>query len=197
MTTHLTDRYVDAVAYAAAAHAAQTRKASDVTYMCHLLSVSGSILEAGGDEDLAIAGLLHDVVEDQGGLPRLADVRARFGDRVADIVLACSDSTTAKGPKAPYDERKGAHIAKLREATDDVLLVTAADKLNNARAIHADLLAEGPEGFTKRGFTGDVDQVLRYYEGILAVLTDRKVNPILLESLRHTVGEITSILKPT
>ena len=97
MTTQLTERYADAVAYAATAHAAQRRKGTDIPYLAHLLSVSGSVLEAGGDEDQAIAGLLHDVVEDQGGLPRADDVRARFGYRVADIVLGCRDSITEDG----------------------------------------------------------------------------------------------------
>ena len=118
MTTQLTERYAAAIADAATAHAAQRRKGTDIRYIAHLLAVSGSVLEAGGDEDQAIAGLLHDVVEDQGGLPRAEDVRARFGDRVADIVLGCSDSTVEdREHKLPYAERKAAHIAHLREAS--------------------------------------------------------------------------------
>jgi len=193
MTTHLTDRYADAVAYATAAHAAQQRKGTDVPYIAHLLAVSGSVLEAGGDEDLAIAGLLHDVVEDQGGLSRLEDVRVRFGDRVADIVLGCSDSTTLRSnDKAPYAERKAAHIAHLREASDDVLLVTAADKLHNARAIHTDLLIHGP-GVLKR-FNGAPEQILAYYLSILDVLEARAIAPVLVVPLRHAVEGFEQLL---
>ncbi len=190
MTTQLTERYADAVAYAATAHATQKRKGTDIPYVAHLLAVSGSVLEAGGDEEQAIAGLLHDVVEDQGGLPRADDVRARFGDRVADIILGCSDSTVEdREDKLPYAERKAAHIAHLREASDDVLLVTAADKLHNARAIHTDLLIHGP-GVLER-FNGEPEQILAYYCSILDVLEARAAAPILVVPLRHAVSGMT------
>ena len=193
MTTQLTERYADAVAYAATAHAAQHRKGTDIPYIAHLLAVSGSVLEAGGDEDQAIAGLLHDVVEDQGGLPRADDVRARFGDRVADIVLGCSDSTTEdRKDKLPYAERKATHIAHLREASDDVLLVTAADKLHNARAIHTDLIIDGP-GMLER-FNGEPDQILAYYRSILNVLESRGIAPVLVVPLRHAVDQMAELM---
>ena len=193
MTTQLTQRYADAVAYAATAHVAQRRKGTTIPYVAHLLAVSGSVLEAGGDEDQAIAGLLHDVVEDQGGLPRADDVRARFGDRVADIVLGCSDSTTEdRKDKLPYAERKATHIAHLREASDDVLLVTAADKLHNARAIHTDLMIDGP-GMLER-FNGRPDQILTYYRSILDVLESRGIAPVLVVPLRHAVDQIAVLM---
>jgi (p)ppGpp synthase/HD superfamily hydrolase len=193
MTTQLTERYADAVAYAATAHAAQRRKGTDIPYISHLLAVSGSVLEAGGDEDQAIAALLHDVVEDQGGLPRAEDVRAQFGDRVADIVLGCSDSTSEDAEaKAPYVERKATHIAHLREASDDVLLVTAADKLHNARAIHTDLLIDGP-GMLER-FNGKPDQILAYYRSVIDVLESRGTAPVLVVPLRHAVDEIAGLM---
>ena len=193
MTTQLTERYADAVAYAATAHAAQRRKGTDIPYIAHLLAVSGSVLEARGDEDQAIAGLLHDVVEDQGGLPRADDVRARFGDRVAEIVLGCSDSTTEdRERKAPYAERKAAHIAHLREASHDILLVTAADKLHNARAIHTDLLIDGPDMLTR--FNGKPDQILAYYLSILDVLESRGTAPVLVVPLRQVVDQIEKLM---
>jgi (p)ppGpp synthase/HD superfamily hydrolase len=193
MATQLTERYADAVTYAATAHAAQRRKGTDIPYVAHLLAVSGSVLEAGGDEDQAIAGLLHDVVEDQGGLPRADDVRARFGDRVADIILGCSDSTTEdRKDKLPYAERKATHIAHLREASDDVLLVTAADKLHNARAIHTDLMIEGPDTLTR--FNGEPDQILAYYLSILDVLDSRGIAPVLVVPLRHAVDQIAELM---
>jgi (p)ppGpp synthase/HD superfamily hydrolase len=193
MTTQLTERYADAVAYAATAHATQPRKGTNIPYISHLLAASGSVLEAGGDEDLAIAGLLHDVVEDQGGLPRADDVRARYGDRVADIVLGCSDSTSEDAEaKAPYAERKAAHIAHLREASDDVLLVTAADKLHNARAIHTDLLIDGPDMLAR--FSGEPEQILAYYYSILDLLESRGVAPLLVVPLRHAVEQIAQLI---
>ena len=193
MTTQLTERYADAVTYAATAHAAQRRKGTDSPYVAHLLAVSGSVLEAGGDEDQAIAGLLHDVVEDQGGLPRADDVRARFDDRVADIVLGCSDSTAEdRKDKLPYAERKATHIAYLREASDDVLLVTAADKLHNARAIQADLMIDGP-GMLAR-FNGEPDQILAYYRSVLDVLESRGIAPVLVVPMRHTVDQMAELM---
>ena len=193
MTTQLTERYAAAVTYAATAHAAQRRKGTDIPYIAHLLAVSGSVLEAGGDEDQAIAGLLHDVVEDQGGLPRADDVRARFGDRVADIVLGCSDSTIEdRKHKLPYAERKAAHIAHLREASDDVLLVTAADKLHNARAIHTDLMIDGPDMLAR--FNGEPDQILAYYRSILDVHESREIAPVLVVPLRHAVDQIAELM---
>ena len=189
----LTQRYADAVAYASIAHATQTRKGTDLPYICHLLGVSSLVLEAGGDEELAIAGLLHDVAEDQGGDRRLDDVRKRFGDRVADIVEACSDSLSEDpSKKAPYEERKRHHIEHLRHASDDVLLVTAADKLHNARAIHGDLLVHGPEMLER--FNGTAEQILWYYNGILAVLEGQQVSPHLTKSLRHTVNEMAGLV---
>lgn len=189
----LTQRYADAVAYASIAHATQTRKSTDLPYMCHLLGVSGLVLEAGGDEDLAIAGLLHDVAEDQGGELRLEDVRARFGDRVADIVEACSDSLVEDPThKEEYEVRKAKHIETLSTASDDVLLVTAADKLHNARAIHADLLVHGPVMLAR--FNGTAEQILCYYDGIIGVLEARETSPQLTRSLRHTVDEVAGIV---
>lgn len=189
MTTQLTERYADAVAYAATAHAAQRRKGTDIPYVAHLLAVSGSVLEAGGDEDLAIAALLHDVAEDQGGRPRLDDVRARFGDRVADVVEGCSDSLSENpDDKAPYVERKSKHIEHLRTASDDVLLVTAADKLHNARAIHADLVLHGPDMLSR--FTGTADQIVWYYRSIIDALSSRDGAPDLVDALRTTVADI-------
>ena len=193
MTTQLTERYAAAVTYAATAHAAQRRKGTDIPYIAHLLAVSGSVLEAGGDEDQAIAGLLHDVVEDQGGLPRADDVRARYGDRVADIVLARSDSTTEdRKAKAPYAERKAIHIAHLREASDDVLLVTAADKLHNARAIHTDLMIDGTDMLAR--FNGEPGQILPNYRSILDVLESRGIALVLVVPLGHAVDQMAELM---
>jgi (p)ppGpp synthase/HD superfamily hydrolase len=97
--TALTDRFDRALLYATHVHGGQVRKETTIPYIAHLLAVAATVLEYGGSEDMAIAGLLHDAAEDQGGEPRLADIRNRFGDRVTDIVHACSDSVinTAAG----------------------------------------------------------------------------------------------------
>src|SRR6476659_10970929 len=119
--TVLTDRFDRALLYAVRVHGGQVRKGTSTPYIAHLLAVSATALEYGGDEDLAIAALLHDSVEDQGGKARLEDVRNRFGERVAKIVQACSDSLadTAKGErKAHWKQRKEAYLAHLRMATD-------------------------------------------------------------------------------
>ena len=140
--TVLTERFDRALLYATLVHGGQVRKGTSTPYVAHLLAVAATVLEYGGDEDLAIAALLHDTVEDQGGTARLEDVRNRFGDRVARIVEACSDSLadTGKGEhKAPWDERKANYLTHLRVADEDVLRVSLADKVHNARAILRDL----------------------------------------------------------
>jgi hypothetical protein len=117
--TVLTDRFDRALLYVTHVHGGQVRKGTSTPYVAHLLAAAATVLEYGGDEDLAIAALLHDSVEDQGGKARLEDVRNRFGEGVARIVEACSDSLsdTAKGErKAHWQERKENYIAHLRQA---------------------------------------------------------------------------------
>lgn len=141
----LTDRFADALVFAEALHRRQTRKGNDVPYVAHLMAVAATVLEWGGDEDTAIAALLHDAVEDQGGLATAERIRDRFGPRVADMVLACTDSFSEDPvQKAPWEERKRHHIEKLRTAGRDVALVTAADKLHNLTAIIRDVRQHGP-----------------------------------------------------
>jgi len=140
--TKLTDKFDRALVYATHVHGGQARKGTSIPYIAHLLAVSATVLEYGGDEGLAIAALLHDSVEDQGGEARLQDVRNRFGDRVANVVEACSDSLadTAKGEqKEDWHTRKEAYLKHLDAAHHDVLRVSLADKVHNARAILRDL----------------------------------------------------------
>src|SRR6201984_2426412 len=120
-------RFNQAFLFAAEKHSGQTRKASTIPYIAHLMGVSSLVLEAGGDEDLAIAALLHDVVEDCGGAPMLREVRRRFGARVAKVVEGCTDADT--DPKPPWRERKEIYLRHLAEADADTRLVSAADKL--------------------------------------------------------------------
>jgi (p)ppGpp synthase/HD superfamily hydrolase len=140
--TALTDRFDRALLYATHIHGGQTRKGTTVPYIAHLLAVAATVLEYGGCEEVAIAALLHDAVEDQGGEPRLADIRNRFGDRVAEIVRSCSDSvanSSAGQAKEDWHLRKTRYVEHLGTADQDALLVSLADKVHNARAILRDL----------------------------------------------------------
>ena len=140
--TPLTDRFDRALRYATHVHGGQTRKGTRTPYVAHLLAVSATVLEYGGSEDMAIAALLHDAAEDQGGEPRLSDIRNRFGNRVADIVRDCSDSlvdTSAGEKKEPWETRKKRYIEHLSRVDEETLLVSLSDKVHNARSILRDL----------------------------------------------------------
>ena len=160
---YLSPSFHEALAYATHWHRDQPRKSTTLPYILHPLGVASLVLEAGGDEDLAIAGLLHDVPEDCGGEARLIEIEEKFGSRVAEIVRACSDTLVKdREDAAPYQERKQTHRDHLETADDGILLVTAADKLHNARAIATDLQNHGE--FVWQRFTGDKSQVLWYYD---------------------------------
>ncbi len=134
----LTGRFDLAFQLASGLHHEQRRKGTEIPYISHLMSVAALVLEAGGDEDQAIAALLHDAMEDQGGPPTLETIRRLFGDRVAGIVKECSDSESEHPEnKLPWHQRKQAYLAKLTAASPDALLVSVADKLHNARTILA------------------------------------------------------------
>jgi (p)ppGpp synthase/HD superfamily hydrolase len=138
----LTDRFDRALLYATHVHGGQVRKGTSIPYVAHLLAVAATVLEYGGSEDMAIAALLHDAVEDQGGEPRLSDIRNRFGDRVSDIVRSCSDSvvnTSAGQHKEDKRTRKTRYIEHLETADKETLLVSLSDKIHNARSILRDL----------------------------------------------------------
>ena len=168
-------RFLRAFEFAATNHSGQTRKASAIPYVAHLMSVASLVLEAGGDEDLAIAALLHDVVEDCGGAAMLRVVRRRFGTRVAKIVDGCTDADTY--PKPPWLERKKAYIARLKKEGADTHLVSAADKLNNIRSILSDYRVIGESVWSR--FNGGREGTLWYYR----TLRD--------EFLRHEPNRIT------
>jgi len=158
-------RFEQALVYAAQKHAGQTRKSSDIPYVSHVLSVAALVLEAGGDEDQAIAALLHDVVEDCGGAPVLAEIRQRFGQRVAFIVDGCTD--TDQTPKPPWRARKDDYLRHLRGAGEDVRLVSVADKLHNVRSIVTDYRSLGDAVWER--FAGRKDGSLWYYRALLDI----------------------------
>ena len=174
-TRNFTARYGDALVFAEDKHRGHVRKDTDIPYVSHLVSVSALVMEHGGDEDEAIAGLLHDVIEDRGGddpEPLKAEIEARFGARVLGIVLGCSDSTTSVN-KPDWETRKRDYIAHLAAAPAEVLRVSCADKLHNARAILGDLEDPNVHVAVFERFTGKRDNTLRYYQSLAEILTSR------------------------
>ena len=179
---YLGPRLQKAFRYAAAKHAGQTRKQTAVPYLSHLMAVTALVLEAGGDEDLAIAALLHDVVEDCGGMPRLREIHKMFGARVAKIVEGCTDSFS--DPKLPWIDRKEEYLKRLKHEDADTRLVSASDKLYNARAIVTDLHAIGRAVFDR--FTAGQDGTLWYYGQLSRIFRERLPGPLSNE-IKRTV----------
>ncbi|HEY3354101.1 MAG TPA: HD domain-containing protein [Polyangia bacterium] len=161
----LSRRFIDALEFAAELHQAQVRKGSGIPYVAHLLGVASIALEYGADEDEAIAGLLHDAIEDQGGDATRAEIRRRFGDRVTAIVDGCTD--TDEHPKPPWRERKERHLQALGAADASIRLVMAADKLQNARSMIKDFRTIGAPLWER--FRGGRDGSLWY----LRAMTER------------------------
>ncbi len=185
----LTPRYAEAVQYASELHAGQTRKSTNIAYISHLLGVSSLVLEAGGDEDMAIAALLHDGPEDQGGRATLNEIRVRFGERVADIVEGCSDSLSDDPEdKDPWKDRKVTFLGHLKDADDDTLAVSLADKLHNARAIATDLMITGPSTWDR--FNASPPEIFWYYESILAIGKEREAATFLTVNLADAVSDM-------
>ena len=183
----LTSRFERALVLAAQLHRDQVRKDTLIPYVSHLLGAASLVLEASGGEDEAIAALLHDAIEDQGGLVAHMQIAQEFGDSVAVIVAACSDSEVM--PKPPWRERKEHHLAALKTAPYSVLLVTAADKLHNLRSILADVRIAGPAVFAR--FTAGQEGTLWYYGEIAALLGKSKVKKLsLVAELQATLAEL-------
>jgi GTP pyrophosphokinase len=183
----LSERFDQALAWASALHRQQRRKGGNVPYIAHLLAVTALVLEAGGDEEEAIAALLHDAVEDQGGASVRAAIEERFGPRVAAIVEGCTD--TDQDPKPPWRERKTAFLVALEGADASVRLVVAADKLHNATCTLHDLRYEGPTAWDRlRGR----EKALWYYRSVLETLACSGSNP-LVRRLELIVAELETL----
>jgi (p)ppGpp synthase/HD superfamily hydrolase len=182
-------RLQSAFRYAAEKHAGQTRKQTAVPYLSHLIAVASLVLEAGGDEDMAIAALLHDVVEDCGGMPRLREVRKLFGARVARIVEGCTDSFGE--PKAEWIERKKDYLREVKDADVETRLVSASDKLHNVRTILADYRQDGERIWTR--FSGKKEGTLWYYRALSDEYQRRGPNRISRE-LAITVTELERLV---
>lgn len=197
----LSERLDAALAYARRAHAGQVRKGTTIPYIAHPVAVAALVLEHGGDEDQAIAALLHDVVEDcapfDGDVPHAEGIRRAFGERVVAMVLACTDASVddksaergAESPDARRERwyaRKRAYLAHLADTSEDALLVSACDKLHNARAIRSDLAQLGNVLFGR--FNAGRDGTLWYYRALAARFAER--GSAVAGELDREVGEI-------
>lgn len=183
---HYGRKFEEALIYAALVHAGQKRKGTGVPYITHLLAVAAIVGENGGTEDEAVAALLHDAPEDQGGEERLADIRARFGEEVAEIVGGCSD--TFESPKPPWPGRKKAYIRHIRQAPASVRLVSVADKLHNARSVLSDYRESG-ENLWER-FNGGREGTLWYYGALVEAFRETDTIPTVVDDLDRTVNEL-------
>jgi (p)ppGpp synthase/HD superfamily hydrolase len=165
-------RFLRAFLFAAEKHSGQARKASTIPYIAHLMGVASLALE-----DIAIAALLHDVVEDCGGAPMLKEVRRSFGKHVAEMVDGCTDADTE--PKPPWRERKEKYIRRLKTEAADTRLVSASDKLNNIRSIISDYRAIGESVWSR--FNGGRDGTLWYYRTLRDEFLRSKPNRVTRE----------------
>jgi len=182
----LTTRFEEALRYALQLHGQQTRKKTGRPYIGHLMGVAAIVLQYGGDEDQAIAALLHDAPEDQGGRPVLEEIRRRFGARVAHIVDGCTD--TYDDPKPEWRRRKQQYIDHVRTATPDVVLVSAADKVSNVREILMDYRAHGEAVWPR--FKGGRDGSLWYYRTLVDAYRAAAGSLPIVEDLDREVAEL-------
>jgi GTP pyrophosphokinase len=184
----LSPRFGDALVYAGQLHRDQARKGTQIPYVSHLLAVTAIVLENGGTEDEAIAALLHDAVEDQGGAATREAIRTRFGENVAAIVDGCTDADMI--PKPPWRKRKEDYVAHIPCASRSVRLVSAADKLHNARAILADYHKEDEKLWGR--FNGGREGTLWYYRALADAFLAVE-STTLTKELEQTVAEMERV----
>lgn len=183
------ERFTDALTFVAQLHATQSRKGGDVPYIAHLLGVASIALEYGANEDEAIAALLHDAIEDQGGAATREEIRRRFGETVTQIVDGCTDSDTI--PKPPWRQRKEAYIAHIPKASASVLLVSAADKLYNSWSILKDYRLIGDAVWER--FQGGKDGTLWYYRSLVEAFHTTGSTP-LIDEFERVVDELENLV---
>jgi (p)ppGpp synthase/HD superfamily hydrolase len=181
----LTNLFSSALVYAEQLHRRQKRKVSAVPYISHLLAVTALVLEDGGSEEEAIAALLHDAIEDAGGESIRQEIRRRFGDKVAAIVEGCTD--TDQTPKPPWLERKKQYLEHLRSASPEIVRVSAADKLHNARTVLADLRRQG--NMVWQSFRGGREGTLWYYRRLVQIYQEFGPS-FLVEELNRVVTDL-------
>ncbi len=187
----LSEKFEAALIYATYAHRNQTRKKTGIPFIAHILGVTAIALEYGANETEAIAALLHDTVEDCGGVERLRDIREKFGDDVARIVDGCTD--TYETPKPPWLERKQRYIGHLKDSDSSTRLVSASDKLHNTRAMLAELRRHGLEVFER--FAGKKDGTLWYYRTLVTAFRQHGDHADLIDELDRVVSEIEKLIR--
>jgi (p)ppGpp synthase/HD superfamily hydrolase len=196
--TRLNRQFLDALAFATRLHRRQVRKGSGVPYVAHLLGTAEIVLHYRGDQEQAIAALLHDGPEDQGGRPTLDRIRRRYGTRVATVVEACTD--TFETPKPDWRKRKADYVARLAHESFDALLVSAADKLDNARAVVMDLRTARTSGEGDRRqevwerFKGKKDGTLEHFRSLVKAYKNREIGPIAAE-LESAVQQMEALAR--
>jgi GTP pyrophosphokinase len=199
MTAQFTPRFIQAFQFAAQEHKCQLRKGTEIPYISHLMSVSALVMENGGDEDQAIAGLCHDIIEDADPPSRVPVIRQtlleQFGPRVLSLVEGCTDGEAdVNGEKALWRERKEAYLEHLQHKPAELLLVSCCDKLHNARAILTDLITEGNKLFDR--FTGKQAGTLWYYRTLVTIFEQRLPGVVAVRELASTVAAIETRAAP-
>ena len=191
----MTQRFVDAIQLAHSLHLKQIRKSPfHIPYIGHLLRVSGLTIEYQADEDTAIAALLHDAVEDQGGMETANLIRKKFGDRVAGFVLDCSDSFRSKNePKAPWKRRKEAYINHLLVSPPESRLISACDKLDNLRSSISSYRVQGDSFWSN--FNKTQDDFLWYYMTVIDILDEVGGCPAL-DDLKDAYTQFVQLIRP-
>ena len=189
-TPKLSERFEAALVYAYQLHRHQTRKVNRTPYIAHLLSVTALVLEDGGNEDEAIAALLHDAVEDQGGQATREEIKQRFGETVVAIVDGCTESDTI--PKPPWRDRKQRYLEQLRRGSPSVRRVALADKLHNARTIVLDYRQQGENLWS--AFTSGKDGLMWFYHSLLELYQPTDPSPMVGE-LRRVVEELEQLVE--
>ncbi|NHZ73633.1 MAG: HD domain-containing protein [Nitrospirae bacterium] len=182
----MTPRFAEAFLFAERLHCTQVRKKTQVPTISHLMAVAALVLENGGDEDEAMAALLHDTAEDCGGRPVLDEIRRRFGGSVASIVEGCSD--TLESPKPRWKPRKESYLEHLETAPEAHLLVSLADKVHNARSLAFEYRRVGDDLWQR--FSASQEQTMWYYESLLAIFRRR-----CPEEHRLLVNELAKALR--
>lgn len=183
-------RFVEALEFANEAHGDQARKGTNIPYISHLLIVAGIVLEHGGDEDEAIAALLHDTVEDCGGRTVMEKIRQRFGEKIAGLVDGCTETDIR--PKPPWKERKECYIAKIKNSNPSVRLISCADKIHNAQSILYDYRSAGEKVWDR--FNSDKKETLWFYRSLVKVYRESGDARPIFNEIERVVNELEKII---
>lgn len=186
----LSERFEQALVFATRLHSRQVRKGNEIPYIAHLLAVASIVLENGGSEDEAIAALLHDAVEDQGGAITLQKIDDQFGHVVSEIVLGCSDTDAT--PKPPWRARKEVYIQHLPNSSPSIKLVSLADKLHNVRSVLSDYRKLGKDLWPR--FKGGRNGTLWYYRSLLDTFQEVFPGP-LTDEYGRVVAELEKLVE--